>query len=69
MAWFKCDVCGRRLPLSQVTVGGVTLNVCPYCSLLLATYTSRPARRARLEPDEELIERFKGKPRSRKEVS
>jgi len=66
MAWFRCEVCGRRMPLSQVSVGGAKLSVCPYCSLALTSYAGGGVRRPRLEPDESVLERFKGKARGRK---
>jgi len=67
VAWVKCDVCHRRVNVSQHTIGGVTLNLCPYCSLALSSYITQ-ARRPKVEPDEEVLRRFKGKAKSKRGV-
>jgi hypothetical protein len=67
IAWIKCDVCRRRVNVAQHVIGGVTLNLCPYCSLALSSY-SQQAGKARIEPDEEVIRRFSSKSKSRKGV-
>ncbi len=67
MAWVKCDICYRRVSVTQHVIGGVTLNLCPYCSLALSSY-GRQTRKPRIEPDEEVLRRFTSKSRSRKEA-
>ncbi len=67
IGWVKCDVCHRRVHVTPFTIKGVTLNLCPYCSIILSSYTQQ-VRRSRVEPDEEVIRRFSGKTKIRRGV-
>ena len=65
LAWERCEVCGRHGPVFECKRLGLT--VCPHCRVLLdcegRRHTrerrqpgSRVRRKAKLAPDEDLIE-------------
>jgi len=36
MAWYRCDICGRRGLFFYCRLGARKLHVCPYCLLALS---------------------------------
>ena len=55
MAWYKCDVCGRRGLFYECRLGARRIHVCPYCLLALSELVPlRCGREAR-----ELIENLR----------